>query len=256
MSTSSVHKNPEVERPTNAESRLSKAQIYSDICEFEETLGKLVASVDKFNPDLKIAESLIEVDKRLSKTLESLPRYDEIDLRAKELDQKHLETDERMVRILETLTECSTDLNALPMLEQVEFERQTMLKQREKVFTNVLLDYAMKLAKFTHVPPTFDKGAVGPNNFVWPAEDAMRRGMLAIASLQASEDAKKPETGAAQTAEETTKQPQSSPQLKVEEPMQRRDSFEFNGTGTKSPESEKADDDIDLDLDLFNSDEL
>lgn len=212
-----MHKNPEVERPTNAESRLSKAQIYSDICEFEETLGKLVASVDKFNPDLKIAESLIEVDKRLSKTLESLPRYDEIDLRAKELDQKHLETDERMVRILETLTECSTDLNALPMLEQVEFERQTMLKQREKVFTNVLLDYAMKLA---------------------------------------SEDAKKPETGAAQTAEETTKQPQSSPQLKVEEPMQRRDSFEFNGTGTKSPESEKADDDIDLDLDLFNSDEL
>ncbi|KAM3161107.1 Mediator of RNA polymerase II transcription subunit 4 [Lachancea thermotolerans] len=263
MSTSTGHRNPGPDRSDSVENPLSKLQVYNDICEFEDTLGKLVASVDRFNPDLELARALIEADKQLYKSLECLPKYDEIDTRAKTLDEEHRDTDEKTIRILETLTECGSDLNALPMLEQVEFERETMLKQREKVFTDVLLDYAMKLAKFTHVPPTFDKGTVGPNNFVWPAEDAMRRGMLAIASLRASEGANAQEQQASseqKTSERSSENEEAqtdirSPDTK-EEPVARRPSFGFDGSGAKDHESEKADDDIDLDLDLFNSEEF
>ncbi|CUS22609.1 LAQU0S06e01926g1_1 [Lachancea quebecensis] len=271
MSTSMSHRNPGHDRSDSVENPLSKVQVYNDICEFEETLGKLVASVDRFNPDLELTRTLIEVDKRLYKSLECLPKYDEIDTRARALDEEHRHTDEKTVRILETLTECGSDLNALPMLEQVEFERETMLKQREKVFTDVLLDYAMKLAKFTHVPPTFDKGTVGPNNFVWPAEDAMRRGMLAIASLRASEDTnlqekqasseqKSSEESSEKSSEKSSENNEAQNDTRSaetkEEPIARRPSFGFDESGAKDHESEKADDDIDLDLDLFNSEEF
>ncbi|SCU88956.1 LAFA_0E15456g1_1 [Lachancea sp. 'fantastica'] len=269
MSTLTVPKTsgPErsgLERPDSSENQLIKAQIYKDICEYEETLGRLVASVDKFHPDIQSARDLIEADRKLSDTLTSLQKYDEIDSRARHLDEEHSKTDEKIARILQTLTECHRDLNSLPMLEQVEFERKTMLKQREKVYTDVLLDYAMKLAKFTHVPPTFDKGSVGPNNFVWPAEDAMRRGMLAIASLKASENG----TGKAATTEVDSNIQQSaqSAQNAGEQHAAgsdaenhagtRRPSFEFSGAAVKNVEDEKQEDDIDLDLDLFNAEEF
>ncbi|CEP64217.1 Med4p LALA0_S10e05182g [Lachancea lanzarotensis] len=266
MSTSFVSKTsgPErsgSDRPNSSENQLGKAQIYNDICEYEETLGRLVTSVDKFHPDIQSARDLIEADKKLSDTLKSLQSYDEIDSRARRLDEEHSKTDTKIARILQTLTECHRDLNSLPMLEQVEFERNTMLKQREKVFTDVLLDYAMKLAKFTHVPPTFDKGSVGPNNFVWPAEDAMRRGMLAIASLRASENGNEKLTtqdssilqqdAPNETGEEYTGAPDADTEVR-----DRRPSFEFTGAAVKDVEEEKQEDDIDLDLDLFNAEEF
>ncbi|SCV00555.1 LAME_0G10506g1_1 [Lachancea meyersii CBS 8951] len=271
MSTTAVQKNSGTERlgpdrPNSSEDQLHKAQIYNDICRYEETLGQLVTAVDKFHPTIQSAKDLIEADKKLSETLASLQRYDEIDTRARKLDEEHKKTDEKTARILQTLTECHQELNSLPMLEQVEFERDTILKQREKVFTDVLLDYAMKLAKFTHVPPTFNMGSVGPNNFVWPAEDAMRRGMLAIASLKAMED-ESGKTAPVSTSQDDAglqKSPDAAEQKRtaaaaanLESKFKaRRPSFEFNGAGVKEAEEGSPDEDIDLDLDLFNAEEF
>ncbi|SCU85544.1 LANO_0C04588g1_1 [Lachancea nothofagi CBS 11611] len=259
MSLNTIHKSSGPDRSVSAENPLKKAQIYNDICEYEETLSRLVASVDRFHPDIQAVKDLIEADRKLSESLKSLPKYDEIDARVKKLDQEHEEADKKTARILETLTACHDQLNSLPMLEQIEFERATMLKQREKVFTNVLLDYAMKLAKFTHVPPTFDKGTVGPNNFVWPAEDAMRRGMLAIASLRASGNDVPPEliTQDKNNQEESGEVHEEATAPTEEVRLEaRRPSFEFDSTRIKEPQDEKHDDDIDLDLDLFNSEEF
>ena len=52
-----------------------------------------------------------------------------------------------------------------------------------------ILKYAFKLAKFTKAPATVANMPfqIHPNNYVWPAEDSLRRGMLAQASLQAEE---------------------------------------------------------------------
>ncbi|SCU90589.1 LADA_0F05138g1_1 [Lachancea dasiensis] len=250
MSAAGTLKSSGIDRPGSIENPLLRTRIYNDICEYEDTLGRLVASVDKFQPDMQIARDLMKVDQKLSETVKALREYDAIDGRAKKLEAEHRETDAKTAKVLEVLTECHDELNTLPMLEQVEFERATMLKQREKVFTNVLLDYAMKLAKFTHVPPTFDKGTVGPNNFVWPAEDAMRRGMLAIASLRAAEEVQ----SATEAKGDEEKKPEPAEESQIgenREELSRRASYEFNG-GTRAQESEeKPDEDIDLDLDLL-----
>ena len=45
----------------------------------------------------------------------------------------------------------------------------------------------MKLAKFSKAPATVVSQMIHPNNYIWPAEDALRRGMLAVASLKPDE---------------------------------------------------------------------
>lgn len=264
MSTSTIQATAKPTDHTSIEDELSKVEIFNDICDFEEKLAELVTSVDKFNPDLKIARSLIEVDARLSKTLESFPKYDEIDERLKRLDREREQIEERTIKILQTLTECHERLNTLPMAEQVEFERKTMLKQRDKVYSNVLLDYAMKLAKFTHIPPTFDKGTVGPNNFIWPAEDALRRGMLAMASLRAKELTRLPGQ-AEEDKQQENKDEDDKVELKEEAQIDTKeenitpkgDSLVFDGNaGGDSEKVDENDSGMELDLDLFNPDEF
>ncbi|CCH62004.1 hypothetical protein TBLA_0G00550 [Henningerozyma blattae CBS 6284] len=166
---------------------LSKIQTYNDLIQYEETLSKLSSSVDKYKPDLQYAYDLIDIDRKLYSTLDSFVKYDEISTKLKKLEIDTKALDEKTKSVLDSLNDCHELLNTLPMLEQVEFEKNTMLKQREKINSKVLLDYATKLAKFTKIPPTFNKNTLGPNNFIWPAEDALRRGMLAVASAHTEE---------------------------------------------------------------------
>lgn len=240
---------------------ITKVHIYNDLSEFEEILGRLVESVDKYKPDLNIAKELIKADTKLFKSLDSFSKYDEIDSKMKQLDEESGRLDVKTKEVLEILNECHDDLNALPMLEQVEFEMDTILKQREKINSSVLLDYATKLSKFTKIPPTFDRGSIGPNNFIWPAEDALRRGMLAIASLHSKEmttipgkENEEEEKLQTTTIENTTINKPDFPQ------NERKNSFVFGGDNTETSigkEKDNEDEDaMDLDLDLFNPDDF
>lgn len=260
----------------NNDDELTRVQIYGDLTHYEEKLAALVDSVDNFKPDLKIVHELIAVDKSLYKSLDSFEEYDRIDSELKRLDEESNELDRKTKEVLETLTECHEMLNGLPMLEQVEFEKQTILKQRSKVNSSVLLNYATKLSKFTKIPPTFDKGTIGPNNFVWPAEDALRRGMLAIASLHSKEMTRDPveleenegETVAEAEQEADSKDNKEDQEAQHEEKPaspgvqkgERRQSFVFteNPTETANADNSNEPDDeaLDLDLDLFNPDEF
>lgn len=250
---------------------LSKVQIYGDLTQYEEKVAALVDSVDHFKPDIKIVHDLIDVDKRLYKSLDTFAEYDTIDAELKRLDRESAQLEERTKEVLEILNECYSMLNALPMLEQVEFEKQTILKQRSKINSSELLNYATKLSKFTKIPPTFDKGTIGPNNFVWPAEDALRRGTLAIASLHSKEMTKIPGEPDEEEEEEKDKEKHTD-QLKDEndaknkgvlasEPQEvrRRSSYVMSGNPADNiiEDNKDADDEaLDLDLDLFNPDEF
>ncbi|AQZ16802.1 MED4 (YOR174W) [Zygosaccharomyces parabailii] len=250
---------------------LSKVQIYGDLTQYEEKVAALVDSVDHFKPDIKIVHDLIDVDKRLYKSLDTFAEYDTIDAELKRLDRESAQLEERTKEVLEILNECYSMLNALPMLEQVEFEKQTILKQRSKINSSELLNYATKLSKFTKIPPTFDKGTIGPNNFVWPAEDALRRGMLAIASLHSKEMTKIPgeldeeekegkdkEKHTDQVKDENDPKNMGIPASEPEE-AKRRSSYVMSGNPADNATEDNKDPDdeaLDLDLDLFNPDEF
>lgn len=257
----------------NNEDELSKVQIYGDLTQYEDKLGALVKSVDNFKPDVNIVHELIGVDKNLYKNLDSFAEYDRIDSELNRLDKESNELDRKTKEVLETLSECYEMLNALPMLEQVEFEKQTILKQRSKVNSSVLLNYATKLSKFTKIPPTFDKGTIGPNNFVWPAEDALRRGMLAIASLHSKEMTRIPgepeeEERSGMIEEDKSLHNIEDEKAKTEERAvspgvrrnERRPSFVFTEDPTETANAdnnnEPDDEALDLDLDLFKPDEF
>lgn len=257
----------------NNEDELSKVQIYGDLTQYEDKLGALVKSVDNFKPDVNIVHELIGVDKNLYKNLDSFAEYDRIDSELNRLDKESNELDRKTKEVLETLSECYEMLNTLPMLEQVEFEKQTILKQRSKVNSSVLLNYATKLSKFTKIPPTFDKGTIGPNNFVWPAEDALRRGMLAIASLHSKEMTRIPgepeeEERPGMIEEDKSLHNIEDEKAKTEERAvspgarrnERRPSFVFTEDPTETANAdnnnEPDDEALDLDLDLFKPDEF
>ncbi|EJS41667.1 med4p [Saccharomyces arboricola H-6] len=269
VKSSSVSLVVEAASNVNNQDGLSKVQLYEDLCRYEDTLSKLVESVDRFKPSLGIAKDLIKTDKSLFGNVQLLAEYDNIDLNLQKIDKDSEELDSKTKKILEILNECHDELSALPILEQVEFEKNTILQQRSKINSTNLLDYATKLSKFTKIPPTFDKGAVGPNNFIWPAEDALRRGMLAMASLNSKQLTRLPGEEE-QEAEEVLAVPLSQNGLQVEqeadkEDDSKKDSFIFNGTTSKDAEQvfeakdkgeDKNDDALDLDLDLFDPDDF
>ncbi|QHS76273.1 Med4p [Saccharomyces paradoxus] len=267
--SSSVSLVAEATSNANSEDKLSKVQLYEDLCRYEDTLSKLVESVDRFKPNLDIAKDLIKIDEDLFNNVKLLAEYDNIDRSLQKIDKDSEELDSKTKKILEILNECHDELRALPMLEQVEFEKNTILQQRSKINSTTLLDYATKLSKFTKIPPTFDKGTVGPNNFVWPAEDALRRGMLAMASLHSKELTRIPGEEVEETEVPTVPPSQNGvqkEQIAEKEGTPKVDSFIFNGTAnkdneeagnTKNKEEEDNNDDaLDLDLDLFDPDDF
>ncbi|GMM56079.1 Med4 protein [Maudiozyma humilis] len=258
--------------PNTMEEKLEGIEVYRNLSEYEDALARLIESVDKFHPDLKYASELIQADHNLFSSVAQFSKYDDIDGKLRSLEERSSSIDLQTREILQTLNECHDSLNTLPSLEQVQFEKESILAQREKVNSSALLDYATKLSKFTKIPPTFDRGTIGPNNFVWPGDDALRRGMLAMASLNSEQLTKIGGEDESKTAEEanaagTTQDNTSTTDDVVPEAGNtseatddRRGSFVFGGEDDNrtngKKESSDHEDEMDLDLDLFNPDEF
>lgn len=249
-------------------------QIYNAIEQYEDTLTKLIDTVDHYQPNVALAKDLIQMDNKLRTSLQQFHQYDQISKDWLQLDQESQDLNHRTQLVLESLNECHQLLNELPTVPQIEFEMDTILSQFDKVNTQNLLQYANKLSKFTKRPASFDKGTIGPNNFIWPAEDALRKGMLAIASLNKDKlihiDS---ETGtdkvtvaaAADITESTEKQTEPLPVQEQETAKEEPTAFLYGQDKTtdnteKDKDKEKdlnkddMDLDLDLDLDLFNDD--
>ena len=251
--------------------KLKKVDLYQNLGEYEEALSMLTDSVDKYKPDINLARGLIRADYKLNNSLDAIAEYDQINSVLQRLDKESERIREQTGNILRILNECHHDLDILPSLEQVEFEMNSILSQRQKINSKTLLDYATKLSKFTKIPPTFDRGAIGPNNFVWPGDDALRRGMLAMASLHADELTRIPgesteenilKSGEDKSQAEGIAGASADIEFGARSPSYAdagSHTYMFSGEGNThehKEQKEKEEEDIDLDLDLFNPDEL
>ena len=115
------------------EDKLHDVLIYKNLNDYEEALIQLINTVDKFKPSLEDAKTLIQVDEQLFDCLDSFHKYDRIDSKLRNLDQESNDLDQMTKNELQSLNECYEQLNALPTLEQVQFEMNTMLSLREKI---------------------------------------------------------------------------------------------------------------------------
>ncbi|CCE63739.1 hypothetical protein TPHA_0F02590 [Tetrapisispora phaffii CBS 4417] len=256
---------------TAAVDSLANVAIYNDIKNYEDTLIKLVSSIDNFRPDVEVAKTLIEVDKRLYKNLGSFKEYDEIDTKISKIKDDSEKLDLQTKHILDILNDSRNMLNSLPMLEEIYFERDVMHEKQKKINSKILLDYATKISKFTKIPPTFNKGSIGPNNFIWPAEDALRRGMLAVASIHRSELTKLPNDTSYDSDKELEEQQEQEQHgtentREADVEQEQEESFVFDGKHKNEEKTENSNeansnddnenDNMDLDLELFNPDEF
>lgn len=163
------------------EKRVAQLPISKNLDEFEATLRSLLVSISRYAPSVSHAEKLLEIESRLQVSLDNIIAHQRAGLEIDSLQQQSSTLDNNCREILLGLSDCRKTLKKLPSMDTVVAERERM--QNTRIKADELLSYAMKLAKFTTAPPTFESGAIGPNNFIWPAEDSLRRGVLAIASL-------------------------------------------------------------------------
>lgn len=87
------------------------------------------------------------------------------------LRNEGMQLDNSINNILMELAQCRRDLEQYP--------NETEPQQNKKVSESDLLEYATKITKFTKKMPGADM-----NLLPWPAEDQLRRGMLATLTIQ------------------------------------------------------------------------
>lgn len=228
---------PEVTQSVR-EKRVAQLPISKNLDEFETTLKSLLNSISRYSPSVSDAEKLVAIEQRLNVSLDQIIAHQRAGLEIDSLVHQSSSVDKSCREILLGLSDCRKKLMGLPSLGTVKKEQKRM--QESQIRADELLAYAMKLAKFTTAPPTFDNGAIGPNNFIWPAEDSLRRGVLAIASLNEK----------ALLGEEAEAKEQADEIPEQQETTQRRGSFGAYG-------GEDGDDGAGAieDLDLFDMDD-
>ncbi|KAH3681526.1 hypothetical protein WICPIJ_007507 [Wickerhamomyces pijperi] len=225
------------------EKRVSQLPISSNLNKFETHLNSLLQSVSKYQPSAADAVALLESEQELNKSIDDIIVHQQSGLEIQSIQTQSDQLNTNCDQILKGLMECRKSLTSLQSLASVEKERKQM--QENSISAEVLLQYAMKLAKFTRVPPTFDANQIGPNNFIWPAEDSLRRGMLAMASIQAD----KLTYQAEKDMEEIKTNGHSSDTEQNGSSRERRGSF----GGSYGDSDDEGDADM-IDLDLFDPD--
>ncbi|KAG7720540.1 hypothetical protein KL929_001793 [Ogataea haglerorum] len=159
--------------------------IYQQVDAFEGHLKELTNSIQQYEPSVEVAAKLVATMDTINQELTQLERLHELKRsQVFEQSKENLRLNDGMRNMLTSLIECRKELNDLPRLsihEQLQLEDLEARKPKLDAVKE-LVAYAMKLAKFSKIPRTFD-GFLLPNNFIWPGDDNMRRGMLATASL-------------------------------------------------------------------------
>lgn len=160
--------------------------IVNDIRLFETTLNELATAVSSFK-DEEVAPSvrkLIEINKNISSAVDQLETHQNLVRKINQLKHDNEQLDIQQKDKLRTLIAIRASLRQVSGLS---LSASTTVQDLQRIDIQTLLDYSMKLAKFSHAPATVQSQMLHPNNYVWPAEDALRRGMLAMASLKPDE---------------------------------------------------------------------
>lgn len=189
--------NPLKNLPTNAANVKLRLQTQKDldafaqlpmvqkVNEYERLLNELSEAVSQFKNDElqeKIGQ-IITCNDVLKQQIEDLNKHRNYSYEVDKLSDRNKILEENSKFILKELVSYRNELKKLPKLPKSD----KMVNRNVDV--DDILKYAFKLAKFTKAPATVANMPfqIHPNNYVWPAEDSLRRGMLAQASLQAEE---------------------------------------------------------------------
>lgn len=235
-----------------------KLPVVQQVNALEGLLSELSSDIALFKDETleDKVRSMIEVNDELRAKIDKLEEHRELGFQISLLEQQQENLNAQAKHILKELISYRTELKQLPraLSKQLRTDDEAHVKD---VDVGEILKYAMKLAKFTKAPAAIGNMQlqVHPNNYVWPAEDALRRGMLATASLQ--EDLLiKHELGDVKEEvkiEENDKNVEDKPPS----PSERRGSFGLYGSENKDTKqaSENNEQDNNLDLDLFDPDD-
>lgn len=160
--------------------------IIKKLDQLEAALGDLSQSMSSFKEDdfVPTVDRIISVNQDISHSLGELRKHQALGQEVERLTATKQRLDSESKHILRELISYRATLKKLPRLPSAEDRSAQPLHETD---AQTLLDYAMKLAKFSKVPATILSHFVHPNNYIWPAEDALRRGMLAVASLKPDE---------------------------------------------------------------------
>lgn len=197
---------------------------------FDTALQRLVESVQRFAPPEEAAKELLAMDAEMARVGARLEQHRQQGVEIARLTGELNKVDTGAKKLLQEAVACRKLLQLLPKLED------SSTTKVNGVSVDDLLTYAMKLAKFTTAPPTFATGTVGPADFVWPAENMLRRGVLAMASLKGDDLIK------VGTEHEREQSPTMAPAPSAP-------------TSPQLPSAATADAAPQLDLDLFDPDE-
>lgn len=161
--------------------------IVQDIRRFELTLAELATAVSSFK-DNDVASSvhkLIDINTSILDAVGELETHQRLLEKITQVKTKNEEIDKAQKDKLRKLISIRASLRLVPGPSSLA--SSTTAKDLQGIDIQTLLDYSMKLAKFSRAPATIQSQMVHPNNYIWPAEDALRRGMLAMASLKPDE---------------------------------------------------------------------
>ncbi|KAL7665218.1 Mediator of RNA polymerase II transcription subunit 4 [[Candida] zeylanoides] len=168
--------------PTPTTSALDGLPVFSQVRQFEEELALLSRDVSSFRDDddriQQTVRRLIELNDAIFGEISQLAVHQQLGDRIGALERDKRQLDAAARGALVQLIEYRAQLRRLP---------RAAAHPSPLVDVKEILKYAMKLSKFTRVPPSAVGQQVHPNNYIWPAEDALRRGMLAVSSLRGDE---------------------------------------------------------------------
>lgn len=167
--------------------KFEELPIVQDIRQFETTLADLSTAVSSFKDDeiTPAVKKLIDINRNISVAVGELETHQRLLQQVNLLRSENEQLDREQKDKLRKLISIRASLRLIPGTASLSFS--TSAQDLQGIDIQTLLDYSMKLAKFSRAPATVQSQMVHPNNYIWPAEDALRRGMLAMASLNPDE---------------------------------------------------------------------
>ncbi|KAG5419188.1 MED4 [Candida metapsilosis] len=228
--------------------------IVSKIGDFRDALDTLSNSISHYkeNEFYPNVERIVEMNTSLEREVHELSMHKERSREVSRLSNINKSLDTKLKDDLRTLVKLRADLKKLPCIHEGEAKRGSL---ESNVDVESILNYSMKLAKFTKAPAAVGNMSfqVHPNNYIWPAEDSLRRGMLAMSSLHASEiinaELSDGKEEIMEEKEDDNLQPEVNETTK-EQPVTNNQKSE-SARGASNTENAQ----VDLDLDLFDPDD-
>lgn len=231
--------------------KFEKLPIVQQVNEYERLITQLSSSVSSFKEEnlTQNVTNIININGILRGKIQDLEKHKVLGEEVKKLHEERTTLDNKSKYILKELISYRNELKSLPRLPAKK-KTDTGVSDAGVDIKDVL-KYAMKLSKFTKAPTSTSgmQYQIHPNNFVWPAEDALRRGMLAASSLQEDEIIQQELGSMPEEAKEeiVKKEVEQKPQEIVI--PERRGSFGEYGS---NEDKEKEDQSTELNLDLFD----